>query len=135
MRVWAISQQKQLSGGAGPGKVGMPVKPHRTTHHDTPALTTLLPDVEGRYGQGSDLLCAFKWPGKSRSPSLQLVFFFVFFFFNDSTNITIKIQDSQAFSAYLPTTHFTLSREYFSPKLKILVTATWLTAYSSTELI
>ena len=58
-----------------------------------------------------------------------------FFYFPDSINITIKIQDSQAFSAYLTTTHFTLSREYFAPKLKILITTMWLTAYSSIELI
>ena len=112
----------------------MPVKPHRTTHQDTPALTTLLPDVEGRYGQGSDLPVCIQVAMQVQVTKSSAGGFF-FFFFNDSTNITIKIQDSQAFSAYLPTTHFTLSREYFSPKLKILVTTTWLTAYSSTELI
>lgn len=112
------------------------MKSHRTEHHGALALRTLLPDVESRYGQGSvhHYLCSFS---KAAARQVQVtkssaggVFFFPY-----PTNITIKIQDSQAFSAYLPTTHFTLSRQYFAPKLKILITTTWLTAYSSIELI
>ena len=109
------------------------MKSHRTEHHGAPVLTTLLPDVESRYGQGSvhHYLCSFSKVAAGQvqvTKSSAVVFFF---YFPDSANITIKIQDSQALSAYLPTTHFTLSREYFAPKLKILITTMWLTAYSA----
>lgn len=80
---------------AGPGKAGLPGKPHRTAHHGAPALTTLLPDVESRYAQGSDLpVCVQQGSGRA-SPGHQVFSWWLFFFFfNDSTNITIEIQDS-----------------------------------------